>query len=184
MNKGTTKASIVETSQQPTLSLSAACLRTHVPGARYLAVALDLDAPVPSLPLASPILHYLHTDLTAVTSPFGQPSSGGLFKTDTATNTWVKLEPSSAASGSKGSVEQPLASWTAPAPPGVSAPHRYVFLIWEQPKRLNGEMVRASLGMGKTEGGKWSRVRWDVEGFVSKLKLGEIVAGTWMYVGN
>lgn len=173
-----------EASQAPVFSLSHSCLRTHVPGAKYIAVALDLDAPSPSFPLASPILHYLHTDLKAIISPFAQSSSRptSMYKTDTATNTWVELKPTTVANGGKGTLEKPLASWLAPAPPGVSAPHRYVFLVWEQPERMTGEQVREKLGMRKHEGGLWSKSRWDVEGFVRKLKLGNVAAGTWVCI--
>ena len=184
VNAPATTATKADANKPPTFALSHSCLRTHVPGARYIAVALDLDAPSPSFPVASPILHYLHTDLRAVISPFAQPSSrpSSMYKTDTATNTWVNLEPSTIASGGKGTLEKPLASWLAPAPPGVSAPHRYVFLVWEQPEKMSGEQVRERLSMSKSEGGLWSKSRWDVEGFVNKLKLGDIVAGTWMCV--
>ncbi|KAF2440780.1 hypothetical protein P171DRAFT_108202 [Karstenula rhodostoma CBS 690.94] len=178
-----TKADKPSTSQQPTFSLAQSCLRTHVPGAKYMAVSLDLDAPSPSLPLASPILHYLHTDLTAATaSPFASPSP--VYKTDTATDTWVQLTASSVTAGGKGTLEKPLTSWLAPAPPGFSAPHRYVFLVWEQPEKMSGEQVRAKLGLGKGEAGLWRKSRFDIEGFVRKLKLGKIVAGTWMVVGS
>lgn len=94
--------------------------------------------------------------------------------------------PTSVAVGGRGTLERPLASWLAPAPPGFSAPHRYMFLVWEQPKRVSGDQVRAKLGLdeGEGEAGLWGRSWFDVEGFVEKLKLGEIVAGTWMVVGN
>lgn len=96
----------------------------------------------------------------------------------------MRLQASSVASGGKGTLEAPLASWLAPAPPGFSAPHRYVFLVWEQPEKMSGEQVREKLGLGKGEAGLWGKTRWDVEGFVRKLKLGEVVAGTWMVVGS
>ncbi|KAF1975444.1 hypothetical protein BU23DRAFT_529928 [Bimuria novae-zelandiae CBS 107.79] len=148
------------TTQTPTFSLRTACLRTHVPGARYMVVALDIDAPSPSLPLAAPVLHYLHTDLTAV----APPTNNG---------------------GAKGTLVAPLTSWQAPAPSTgfSSAPHRYVFLVWEQPVKLCGEQVREKLGI-KGEGGVWRKTKWDVEGVVRKLGLGDVVAGTWMCVSN
>jgi phosphatidylethanolamine-binding protein (PEBP) family uncharacterized protein len=183
-----TKADKPSTSQQPTFFLAHSCIRTRFPGAKYITVSLDLDAPSPSLPLASPILHYLHTDLTAeVASPFAAPApppSPPIYETDTATDTWVQLTACSVAVGGQGTLEKPLASWLAPAPPGFSAPHRYVFLVWEQPEKMSGEQVRTRLRLGKGEAGLWGKVRFDIEGFVRKLKLGEIVAGTWMVVGS
>ncbi|KAJ4293135.1 hypothetical protein N0V90_008417 [Kalmusia sp. IMI 367209] len=120
-----TPASKSSTQQPPTLALSSTCLRTHVPGAKYIAVSLDLDAPSPSLHIASPILHYLHTDLTATTSPFAPPAEP-MTKIPTK-ESWVRLEAAGVAEGGKGTLEKPLAGWLPPTPPGFSAPHRYVF---------------------------------------------------------
>ncbi|KAK7189414.1 hypothetical protein PSPO01_04417 [Paraphaeosphaeria sporulosa] len=182
-----TKASKSNTARAPTFSVTQSCLRTHLPGAKYIALALDLDAPSPAPPLPSPVLHCLHTDLVAATaSPFAAApsSSSPIFKTDTATDTWVQLTPSSVAAGGEGTLGKPLASWVAPAPPGFSAPHRYVFLVWEQPEKMSGEEVRRKMGWGKGEIGLWGKVRFDVEGFVRRVGAGEIVAGTWMVVGG
>ena len=54
----------------------------------------------------------------------------------------------------------------------------------EDEEKMRGEDVRAKLGLGKGEAGLWSKTRWDVEGFVRKLKLGDVVSGTWMVVGS
>ncbi|KAF9735407.1 hypothetical protein PMIN01_06812 [Paraphaeosphaeria minitans] len=170
-----TKASKPSTTGEPTFSVNQSCLRTHVPGAKYIALSLDVDAPSPSFPLLSPILHYLHTDLVAAAPP-----SPPISETDTATDTWVQLTPSSG----EGTLEAPLTSWLPPGPPRFSAPHRYIFLVWEQPENMGREEVRVTLGLGQEESGLWGKIRYDTEGFVEKLKLGEIVAGTWMDVGS
>lgn len=159
-----------------------------MPGAKYIALSLDLDAPSPSLPLLAPILHYLHTDLVAATtSPFAatsQPPSSPILKTDTATDMWVQLISPAIAAGGKGTLEKPLASWLPPAPPGFSAPHRYVFLVWEQPAGMSGEEVRRKMGWGAAEKGLLGKIRFDLEGFVRRVGVGEVVAGTWMVVGG
>ncbi|KAF1975441.1 hypothetical protein BU23DRAFT_458286, partial [Bimuria novae-zelandiae CBS 107.79] len=71
-------------------------------------------------------------------------------------------------------IEQPAAQWTPPKPPRISGPHRYVFIVWVQPEGMMG--WGEDVGLGK-------RVRWDLEGFVKKLGLGEIVGGAWFVCG-
>ncbi|KAJ5246184.1 phosphatidylethanolamine-binding protein [Penicillium chermesinum] len=70
----------------------------------YTAICLDLDAPFRSFNLASPIAHWVQTDLSA-----SSPES---------------LELKSA--------QAPVAPWIAAGPPPGAAPHRYLVLLYEQ----------------------------------------------------
>jgi phosphatidylethanolamine-binding protein (PEBP) family uncharacterized protein len=125
----------------------------------YLAVSLDPDAPFPSFPLLGPILHECQT---------------GLAGTDGATDGgWTRLA----------AAEGPAASWIAPNPPSISGPHRYVFLVWEQPQGVTLEKIRQMMGWGEGNVGLGKRVRWDLDGFVRKAGLGEVVGGAWFVCG-
>lgn len=64
--------------------------------------------------------------------------------------------------------------WVAPRPPPGAGPHRYVFLLYEQPEGFNGK----TLGWGG-EVGRRQRVRFDIDGFEEKAALGKAVAGNW-----
>ncbi|KAF4632589.1 hypothetical protein G7Y89_g5540 [Cudoniella acicularis] len=75
-------------------------------GTTYIVIGIDLDAPFPSFSVLSPILHWL------------QP---GLKPTDGTTNL---IAPDDAPF---------IADYAGPGPPPPSSPHRYVFLLYEQP---------------------------------------------------
>jgi phosphatidylethanolamine-binding protein (PEBP) family uncharacterized protein len=141
----------------PFLSLSNAVMKTK--DAKYIAVAIDLDAPFPSFPVLGPICHCIQTDLQAS----GEPDSDG----------FVKLEA--------GGID-PVVPYIKPAPPPLSSPHRYVFLVWEQPEGGEAEKVRNALGLTK-DPGIAARVRWDEEGFEKKVGLSsEPLAGNYFLV--
>ncbi|KAI9726775.1 MAG: hypothetical protein M1828_000631 [Chrysothrix sp. TS-e1954] len=129
---------------------------------RYVAVCLDLDPPFPSFPIAGPIVHWIQPSLTA-------SSTGEL-------------------SGS----EPPIAHYRGPGPPPISAPHRYVFMLYEQPDGFDVEALRyrekseGEQGAGKTrEITMWERVRWRHDLWERKAGLGKegVVAGN-VYVCN
>src|ERR1700748_3098513 len=129
----------------PLLSLSNTVIKAK--DAKYIVVAIDLDAPFPSFPVLGPICHSIQTDLQAS----GQPDGEG----------FVKLEAIGI---------DPVISYISPRPPPLSGPHRYVFLLWEQPEGIGAEKVRNELGLSK-EVGISARVRWDEEEFEKKLGL-------------
>ncbi|OKL57988.1 hypothetical protein UA08_06861 [Talaromyces atroroseus] len=71
-----------------------------------------------------------------------------------------------------------VAYWAAAAPPPGAAPHRYVFFLYKQ-------MPDSSIPQNYKEKpfGNSQRVRFDVDGMVKQLKLGEIVAVNY-FVSN
>jgi phosphatidylethanolamine-binding protein (PEBP) family uncharacterized protein len=126
----------------------------------YMTISLDPDAPFATFPFLSPILHNCQTGLAGADG-------------DTGEEEWTCLAAS----------EGPAAPWIPPKPPRISGPHRYVFLVWEQPEGVTQETVRQMMGWAKENVGLGQRVRWDVEGFVRKIGLREIVAGAWFVCG-
>jgi hypothetical protein len=153
-----TRLTRAESKDLPSLSLSSSLIKD--PATKYIAIALDLDAPFPSWPSLSPILHGIQTDLVASAAP--------------DTDGCVKLEAGSVA---------PVVSYVSPAPPPLSAPHRYVVMIWKQPEGMDAEGVRKALGLPQ-EVSRWARVRWEAEAAEKKMGLGpEPLAGN-SFVAN
>ncbi|PVI06466.1 PEBP-like protein [Periconia macrospinosa] len=145
---------------RPTLSIKLLPPQTtpESPPKSYLAVSIDVDAPFPSFPLLSPALHSMQTDL--------KPSS------ETDGDGWTELV----------SDVCPIAFWAPPAPPPISAPHRYVFMVWEQPDGVDEETIRKGMGLrGKV--GLMQRVKWDQSGFEAKFGLEKLVGGTYFVCG-
>jgi phosphatidylethanolamine-binding protein (PEBP) family uncharacterized protein len=128
------------------------------PSKTYICVSLDPDAPFPSFPFLGPALHSIQTGLSA--------------EAESDNDGWVKLR-----AGGK-----PVVHWAPPAPPGISAPHRYVFLLWEQPEGLTDEKIRQQMGWG-TVVGLTSRARWDQAGFEARFGLEDFVGGNWFSCG-
>ncbi|KAK3943393.1 phosphatidylethanolamine-binding protein [Diplogelasinospora grovesii] len=144
------KLSKAESAKPPTLSISSSLVTPDATGEKkYVVVALDLDPPFPSFPVMGPILHGLHADLTPGTT----------------------VEEGEANT-------EPIAVYVGPGPPPPSAPHRYVFLVFEQPPNMNTESMRERLGLGEKPGVR-ARVRWDQEAAEKKLGLGRVVAGNY-----
>ncbi|KAL6250773.1 hypothetical protein RBB50_003076 [Rhinocladiella similis] len=115
------------------------------PLSKYVAVSLDNDAPFPSFNFLSPILHSMQADLKV-----SSPSS----KVLTSNN-------------------PPIVNWIGPEPPPGSSPHRYLFLLYEQPDGFS------SKDFGFPEGkpvGLWARIRWNLATWEKKAKVGEPVA--------
>ncbi|KAK4442458.1 phosphatidylethanolamine-binding protein [Podospora aff. communis PSN243] len=128
----------------------------------YLIAALDIDPPFPSFPVMGPLLHSLTADLT-LANEMNIPEDG-----------FIPLEGPS--SGSEGDV----VPYMGPAPPAWSTPHRYVFMMWEQPEGVTGEKIREEMGLDAEEGvGMMGRARWDQEGFERRWGLGRVVAGNY-----
>ncbi|KAI0143268.1 phosphatidylethanolamine-binding protein [Pestalotiopsis sp. NC0098] len=117
------------------------------PGTTYLMLALDLDAPFPSLPVLGPILHGIQPGLTA------------------------------GASGDLTTSTPPVAGYIGPAPPPLSGPHRYVFLLYEQPSGFDAKKF-----MPQAEGQEFpmmQRIRFDPSKFVKEAGLGEVLASNY-----
>ncbi|PVI02564.1 PEBP-like protein [Periconia macrospinosa] len=135
-------------------------LKSPTPSKSYLTISLDPDAPFPSFAFLGPILHGIQTDLV----PEGDPDAEG----------YVKLTSS----------VKDVAEWTAPAPPKISGPHRYVFLTWEQPEGVSDKTVRELLHWKEGEKvGLGKRVRWNEEDFEQRVGLKDVVASGWFVCG-
>lgn len=113
---------------------------------KYLVVCIDLDAPFPSFAFLGPIIHWIQHDLVA-------SSSGEL----------------TAEGGTKA-----ITDYAGPHPPPISSPHRYVFLLYEQPT----EFDRNKLGLPENFGLR-DRMKWNQAEFEKKAGLGKVVAGNW-----
>lgn len=134
---------------------------------RYLVAGLDLDPPFPSFPVMGPILHSMQADLTLAADEL-DPESADEF---------IPLQPATGEDGAGAS--RPVAAYMGPAPPGLSSPHRYMFMMWEQPAGVTGERIRDEVGFGEEGVGLMTRMRWDQEAFERKLGLGRVVAGNY-----
>ncbi|KAK3352191.1 phosphatidylethanolamine-binding protein [Lasiosphaeria hispida] len=131
---------------------------------RYLIAGLDLDPPFPTFPVMGPALHMLRADLALATGEVNPDDE------------FIRLED-----GEEGSVvgRRPVAYYLGPSPPPVGGPHRYVFMLWEQPEGVTGERIKEEMGYDEGGVGMMGRVRWDQEGFEKKLGLGKVVAGNY-----
>ncbi|KAK9424544.1 putative Phosphatidylethanolamine-binding protein [Seiridium unicorne] len=120
-----------------------------VPGKTYLLLGLDLDAPFATLPILGPVLHGILPG----------------FQTSGESSTVLKSEV------------PVVAEYIAPAPPPLSGPHRYVFLLYEQPAAFDAKKFRP-----QKDGEEFpimKRVRFDPDNFVKEAELGEVLAGGW-----
>lgn len=88
-----------------------------MPSKSYVVVHLDLDAPFPGFPKLGPILHWAQAGLKVLPS---SSSGGDNLLSSTGATTDGDEDPVVI-----------LASYMGPAPPPLSAPHRYVFFLYE-----------------------------------------------------
>ncbi|OJJ80540.1 YbhB/YbcL family Raf kinase inhibitor-like protein [Aspergillus glaucus CBS 516.65] len=128
----------------------------------YIAISLDIDAPFPSLPILGPILHWIQPGIRLQQTPYS-PSS-----------------PSSSSSSTLQPTAPFVANYIGPAPPPGSAPHRYVFLLYEQPEGFAGERYAPKDGR---ELSNWYRMRFDLGEWGRGVGLGDFAVGNW-FVGN
>ncbi|OAA65250.1 Phosphatidylethanolamine-binding protein PEBP [Niveomyces insectorum RCEF 264] len=122
---------------------------------RYLCLSLDIDAPFPSFPFLSPILHGVQTDL--VLSPATAAAGDG----------WTPLVSDVTA----------VVAYSGPRPPPISGPHRYIFLLYEQPAKLDAAGIRKTMQWPETITVS-ARMRFDAKAFETALGLGQVVAAT------
>ena len=87
----------LELGNAPTLKL------TEVASGPFIAVAVDLDAPFPSLPFASLIVH------------------------------WIRSELNIAEAKTLESKISDILNWLQPIPPPLSSAHRYLVILYQQP---------------------------------------------------
>ena len=150
---------------------------------RYMIVTLDLDAPFPSFPVMSPILHGIQADLVLDTAALDADQEFIPFQTLPAAGRKHKVGG------------RTVVRYMGPAPPPPSSPHRYVCMLWAQPGGLSGRKICEVLALSASGGsesevgteaggdeagevGILERVRWDEEEFERKLGLrGEDLVG-------
>ncbi|KAI0814344.1 PEBP-like protein [Xylaria sp. FL0064] len=152
LSKAGENLTISQATPTPTLSIAASALKSE-PGTKYVLVSVDLDAPFPSWSFLGPILHGLHFDLVA-----GAPGEDGFAPLEGGSD-WV-------------------VPWLPPGPPKPSSAHRYVFMLFEQPKELNAAKIKSSLKLAE-EVKLTSRLWWNEADAEKKLGLGESLAGTY-----
>lgn len=113
------------------------------PNSTYLVVSLDTDAPFPSFGILGPILHWIQSDIKV--------TSEGVLVSDAPF----------------------IANYIGPAPPPMSAPHRYMFFLYEQP---SGFDPTAHAPTGGKKFGNSNRIRYDLDAWAESIKLGPLVA--------
>ncbi|PYH91157.1 PEBP-like protein [Aspergillus ellipticus CBS 707.79] len=116
------------------------------PHGTYMVVCLDLDAPFACFGFLGPVLHWI------------QPG----------------LKPAPISGGFKLRVREPfVANYIGPSPPPCISPHRYVFLLFEQP--VGFDVHRWAPPDGKTMG-SWRRMRFDLDAWGKRIGLGPVLA--------
>lgn len=123
----------------------------------------------------SPLLHGLQADLTLATEDIDPEDE------------YIPLEATSVGGGDAGLGQ--VVDYMGPSPPPKSAPHRYMFMLWEQPRGLTREKICEEIGIvgdDDDEGGDlhgdlgiMGRSRWDQEGFERRLGLERVVGGNY-----
>lgn len=132
----------------PTEAQSAPEIAYAVPNASatYMIVALDLDAPFPSFDVLGPILHWIQPGFKAGPNNILTPS------------------------------EPFVANYIGPAPPPGSAPHRYAFFLFEQPKNFDGKKYAP---VDAKPLSNWHRMRYDLDVWQKTASLGEPLAANY-----
>ncbi|EPE05153.1 protease inhibitor [Ophiostoma piceae UAMH 11346] len=143
-----------EATGEPALYVKSSAIK-H--GCKYVCLALDPDAPFPSFPFLGPVLHGVQTDLAP-----REPDQDDRH----SSSEWSQLVSDKA----------PLVAHAKPGPPRVSAPHRYVSVLWRQPDVDVAEALRRKLGWGDEPIGLTARIRFDVNVVVEALGLEDVVA--------
>ena len=111
-------------------------------------VSLDIDAPFPSFGVLGPILHWIQSDAKITDS--------SLLEFDAPF----------------------VANWIGPAPPPGSAPHRYIFFLYEQPETFD---LKDHAPVDGKELSVWSRMRYNLDGWAEEVKLGSPVAFNYFF---
>ncbi|KAK9321082.1 phosphatidylethanolamine-binding protein [Lipomyces orientalis] len=120
------------------------------PSGTYMVIGLDIDAPFPSFGVLGPILHWIQPDL----------------KTQLTENGPSILK-----------VTAPfVANYIGPAPPPGSAPHRYIFFLYEQPPNFDGKKYAPPGGKNLSN---WHRMRYDLGAWEKEIKLGPVLAANY-----
>jgi phosphatidylethanolamine-binding protein len=76
-----------------------------------------------------------------------------------------------------------VTNYIPPAPPPGSAPHRYVFLLYEQPAGFDAAEFAPAQGGPGTEVPAYKRMWFDLDAWEKKAGLGDVVAFNY-FVSN
>ncbi|KAK7676370.1 hypothetical protein QCA50_020674 [Cerrena zonata] len=118
------------------------------PARSFVVAMVDLDAPTPQTPTAAQIRHFL----------------GGDFHPDGSRTRTEKLSNTTAA----------ISNFLQPTPPAGSDPHRYVFLLFNQPQGFDQQTAVTATT---------SIANFNISQFASEVGLGNPIGGTFMLVG-
>ncbi|KAH8678454.1 phosphatidylethanolamine-binding protein [Xylariales sp. PMI_506] len=122
---------------------------TGSPDKTYMVVCLDLDPPFASFPFAGPVNHWLHSGF--------------------------RLSASSAEDGGKLETSDPfIVNYFRPGPPPGVGPHRYLFLLYEQPVSFDVKLHAPGKDVGVP-----TRIRYNLDAWEQKVGLGEVVAANY-----
>lgn len=133
---------------------------------------VSLQFSLPYHPLISVLSHAkkVNTRLLKLTTPHHPGIQPGLTPTKAADGTTTILTAGTT---------PPIASYAPPGPPPPSAPHRYVFMLYEQPADFDAtKFLKPGEQMGRSK-----RMRYDYAAFVKEAKLGPVVASNY-FVSN
>ncbi|KAI0785189.1 phosphatidylethanolamine-binding protein [Abortiporus biennis] len=122
--------------------------RAFLPRQEFVVAMVDLDAPTPQTPTSAQIRHFL----------------GGNFHTVPSLGDQERLVNET----------QAISNFLQPTPPAGSDPHRYVFLLFEQPNGFNQQ----TLVTGNT-----SIANFNISSFASEVGLGNPIGGSFILVG-
>ncbi|KAL4996646.1 phosphatidylethanolamine-binding protein [Aspergillus recurvatus] len=122
------------------------------PSKTYMVVGLDIDAPFPSFGVLGPILHWIQPGL--------QPTPSERDPSVYTLNTTAPF----------------VANYIAPAPPPGSSPHRYIFILYEQPAAFKGEKYAPPNGQNL---GNMHRMRYNLDAWEKEIGLGSILAANY-----
>ncbi|KAL0960897.1 hypothetical protein HGRIS_005906 [Hohenbuehelia grisea] len=111
----------------------------------FVVAAVDPDAPTPQTPTNAQIRHFLGGDFTTA-------SLSGALRNSTAA----------------------VSAFRQPTPPAGSDPHRYIFLLFNQPPGFESQTVVTPTT---------SIALFNISAFASQVGLGNPIAGTFMLVG-
>ncbi|KAI9930960.1 hypothetical protein ASPWEDRAFT_167086 [Aspergillus wentii DTO 134E9] len=122
------------------------------PTGNYIVICLDPDAPFPSFSFLGPIMHWVQPGLKASSET-------------TATGQTILTSETSV-----------IINYGPPGPPPGSSPHRYIFLLYEQPEGFQATDHAP-------EGGKTlkisQRVKYNLSSLEKQMKLGPVVAANY-----
>jgi phosphatidylethanolamine-binding protein (PEBP) family uncharacterized protein len=114
-----------------------------------MVISLDIDAPFSSFRVLGPILHWIQPGL--------ESSSEEIILKSTAPF---------------------VADYIGPAPPPGPAPHRYVFLLYEEPIGFDGGRYAPADGAGMSN---WYRMRYDLDAWEGEIGLGSALGVNYFW---